>query len=145
MCYAESEGIFRSAYDSACEELKGESLEYFQKFGNSPEKISTYKIRSYPGNLFRHGSSLAEQNHSSFVQRIGKCLLTEPHETVLCFMQRQSDIIINEKNSALHKYYRDSLIPAKGMADTDPRKEAKQQLSSWGYELYEESCTLSRS
>jgi len=143
MLFANDEDEFNEGYNLASQELSGKHLEYLNKYKQCPEKFSRFKIRSYPGNLGRHGSSHAEQNHSSITQRINKCLLTEPHDTVLAFMLRQQTLI-NESNQSLFSYRLKSEGEASLMDSDDPRKIPKTNLSSWGYQLWEESFRMSK-
>jgi len=143
MCFAADEEEFVTAYQNARKYVSGKHQTELDKYGQAPELFAHYKVREYHGNLGRHGSSHSEQNHSSIVSRIGSCLLTEPHDTVKKFMQRQGELL-NQTNAFLTKYKMNAEGKARSMESNDPRKLPLKQLSSWGYELWQEEHKKSK-
>ena len=135
MAFANNETDFTKSYEEAKKHLSGTRLEYLEKYGKRPESYSLYKVRSYPGNLGRQGSTHSEQNHSSVVSRIGPSLLVEPHETVQLFMRRQGDLL-KKTNDLLTNYFMAATGKTSAMSEDDPRKVPMSKLSSWGYSLW---------
>ena len=66
--------------------------------------FARYMINIYPGNHFRMGDAPAEQNHSSYVQRIGPTSSVEPAEALVSMLERQADIL-KEKDMVIAKYH----------------------------------------
>jgi hypothetical protein len=91
MCNATSEEKFFKYYAEAHEKLASQPkhCDYLDKFGKRPEKFASYKIKRFRGNLGHLGSSHSERSHASIVSKVGKCLLVEPHEAVMWFLERQ--------------------------------------------------------
>jgi len=143
MCFADSEINFTTAYENAKKHVSGKNLEYLMRYGEHPELFASYKLREYPGNLGRHGSSHSEQNHSSIVRNIGSCLLTEPHDTVKYFMQRQG-LLLNKINALLTKNVMNAEGKSRSMSAHDERRLPIKLLSSWGYLLWEEESSHSK-
>ena len=104
MLYANNADKFNEAAAMAKRAVEGnmEATEFIDSYASVPEKFSRYCIREYLGNLERHGSSHAEQNHSSFVSRIGDVILDEPHIGAKKLLDRHVDIC-KERNTQIYR------------------------------------------
>ena len=73
MMEARDEETFNINLNSAKQKVqnKPNHVKYLDSYRNKRHLYSSYIINSYPGGLMRLGSTLSEQNHASFVARIG--------------------------------------------------------------------------
>ena len=73
MIHSFSEQYYADAFNSAKELLLGkvDSLEYLSKIDKDKEMFARYLVKNTRGNMDRQGSTPAEQNHASYVSRIG--------------------------------------------------------------------------
>lgn len=101
-------------------------------------------VATYEGNLELNGSSLAEQNHASFVQRIGPCSIMEPAEAICEMIQRQVHINSQRHNKLCNEHLR--AVSASTLVLNNPKSSfaerqdalAKRYLSSEGFALWQE-------
>ena len=104
MLYANTAEEFDEAVAKAKRSVQGntEAIEFIDKYASIPEKFSCFRINRYIGNLQRRGSSHAEQNHSSFVQRIGEVIIDEPHHGAKKMLERHAEIC-KERNTEIYR------------------------------------------
>ena len=75
------------------------------------KQFAGYVIHSYPGNQFQQGDDPAEQNHSSYVKRIGPSSAVKPAEALVNMLERQVNIL-KEKHLIIDKYHLNCLAEA---------------------------------
>ncbi len=111
---------------------------YWQKWHQNRDKFAKHIVSHLAGSLRRHGSSHAEQNHSSFVQRIGPVCLDDPATAISTIICWHADIS-SERNHSISKYHLSvaSIVQQQRNMDS-PDIKAINFLSSWGFELWQE-------
>lgn len=94
MMYASTEAKFETAYQRAkeCIAQNPKHLDYVLKLGRNRNRFASYAIENAKGTMLRHGSSHAEQNHSSIIAHIGDHLYEDPSVEVRLLLDRQRDL-----------------------------------------------------
>ncbi|KAI2495286.1 hypothetical protein MHU86_19224 [Fragilaria crotonensis] len=140
MLFGNSEAEYQEGYTSAIASMRNHEskyTEYIQKWHRNRGKFAKHIVSHRPGSLRRHGSSHAEQNHASFVQRIGPVCLDDPATAISTILRRHADIS-SERNHEITRYHLSvaSRVQAKNLDTTDVK--AINFLSSWGFKLWQE-------
>ena len=133
-----------------------QALDYLAKIDENKCTFSRYLVRMVRGNLERQGSTPAEQNHSSFVARIGPRSVQNISLGIQAMFERQRQLE-TEMNAKIERYAfecRGKL--AKMLRDPSHQHkmensyiyraqfEALGKLSPWGYEKFEAFSNRSR-
>jgi hypothetical protein len=140
MLFGETEVHYLDGFNSALASMRNKDCKYtvyLQKWHRNRDKFAKHIVSHRAGSLRRHGSSHAEQNHSSFVQRIGPVCLDDPATAISTIIRRHADIS-SERNHSISKYHLSvaSIVQQRNMDAPDIK--AINFLSSWGFELWQE-------
>ncbi|KAI2495957.1 hypothetical protein MHU86_18567 [Fragilaria crotonensis] len=140
MLFGETEVQYHDGFNSAIALMRNQDCkynEYLQRWHRNRDKFAKHIVSHQAGSLRRHGSSHAEQNHSSFVQRIGPVCLDDPATAISTILRRHADIS-SERNHSISKYHLSvaSIVQQSKMDAHDIN--AINFLSSWGFELWQE-------
>jgi hypothetical protein len=96
MLFGPTEAHCLDGYTTAIASVRnheGRYTDFIQKWHGNRDKFAKYIVAHRPGSaLRRHGSSHAEQNHASFVQRIGPVCLDDPATAISSILRRHADI-----------------------------------------------------
>jgi hypothetical protein len=142
MLYGFTEADYIEGFTSAIASMRNHDskyTEYLQKWHRNRGKFARYIVSHQAGSLRRHGLSHAEQNHASFVQRIGPVCLDDPVSAISAILRRHADISC-ERNHAITRYHllvASRVTEANNILDGEDIK-AMNFLSSWGFELWHE-------
>jgi hypothetical protein len=140
MLFGFTEAEYLEGYTSAIASMKNQEskyTEYLKKWHSNRDKFAKHITSNLPGSLWRHGSSHAEQNHSSFVQRIGPVCLDDSATAISAIFRQHADIS-SKRNLEITRYDLSvaSRVQTMNMDSTDI--QAVNFLSSWGFELWQE-------
>jgi hypothetical protein len=146
--YIESE--FDVAFAAAKEALKGdvELIEDLERIGSQKNTYAKHIVHDLPGNLGRHGSSHAEQNHWSYVARIGPSAVSHLPVAIRDMLERQRQVEVEMANFIFQYYVntrgkhvtqKNSIRHKKRMLNDIAyamKHDSLIDLSSWGHELF---------
>ena len=107
MLFGFTEADYLEGFTSAIASMRNHDskyTEYLQKWHRNCGKFANHIVSHRAGSLRRHGSSHAEQNHASFVQRIGPVCLDDPATAISTILRRHADIC-SERNHAITRYH----------------------------------------
>ena len=104
MLHSYNEDEFKAASSVGLDLLRGyvTMTEKFQEV--IKHRYAKYIVRTIPGNMDRHGSSRAEQNHSSYVQRIGASSMESVSTGISHMLEHQCQLGV-EFELYLAKYF----------------------------------------
>ena len=91
MIYSYTEQEYNQAFDEAKAKLSNDvtAHEALLHINTYKQMFTKYLVQVVPGNLGRQGSSHAEQNHSSYVARIGPKSVADVNEGIKDMLERQ--------------------------------------------------------
>jgi len=129
----------KEEFDGACGAIRrtfqgnANLLAYFETWFSKSKMISGHARQSWL-TLGRRGSSHAEQNHSSWLSRIGFGVTLDPEELLCLCLERQADLA-KELNYSLAK--EDLLLHAKKFRSVDDAlKCCSHEQSTWAAEIF---------
>jgi hypothetical protein len=104
--------------------------------------LSRISLTYYSGNLYRHGDSPAEANHSSYVIRIGKQSAVEPAEAIKHMIGRQIDII-KERLAKVAKHVL-TVLATEQLLSNEEDKLALRWLCMEGFALWSKTSSWTK-
>jgi len=113
--------------------------EYIQKYIDSGEMYSTFALESAAMTLGRHGSSHAEQNHSSVMAYMNGISYEQPEILVKLLIERQYHHMTMRAHE-LSQYHMKMKSEVAKHPETR-HNDARLWLSSWGWELWESEAS----
>jgi hypothetical protein len=121
LVYANTEEEYHIAFKSIETSLPEYPVKvaYLRGYYNQPDLFAKYSIRRIPSNLKKHGSTHAEQNHSSTSAHFGKevtCL--DPVQQIRGLLERQGELRAKRKHREAKYRHTCSVL---GLLPSDPR------------------------
>lgn len=157
MIHSFSEQYYADAFNSAKELLLGkvDSLEYLSKIDKDKEMFARYLVKNTRGNMDRQGSTPAEQNHASYVSRIGPRSVENITFGISAMFERQRQLELETNQSIAD--YAVQCLGKRAVMEQDISHQHKMEnnyaykalfdalckLSPWGYEIFETYVNLS--
>lgn len=148
LVYSQSKECYNRSIQAIRDRLQDQThyLDYVEREVHPNRKLFVrYFVLQYPMNLMKQGQSIAESNHSSYVQRIGPSSTVEPAVAVVEMLERQKEMNSEKEGKLFQKYMlaktKSSLLFSAGKVDD---AQAVQSLSEWGYEIWSKAISQSK-